>query len=735
MKLFKKSQLTIFAILGLVLIIVIAFFAFKSNSNGTELLKSQNNVVSFSSTSESLKGYINECLKQTSEEALAQYGLTDSYSKIEGYIQDNIEKCIDFSLYEKQGFEIVKSSPVVYITLLDETILITLKYPIDLKKDSSFSHIEEFKRDFQRTTYTKTDDVKNKDIYLSTENNAAHLKIPQGTKITMPDGKTIDKVSLKVIDNNFDGLANSAVVGSMAFEGKPDGAQFDPPIDLTLRFRKEDIPVGVDPKSLAVAWYDAENDMWRSVPSEVDLTSMTVKGEIKHFSNYAVVFNCNPKMGPRSEFDLKTLYTQQWRPSKPEDCDRETSFNLNYFSIIRKEGIFTSPVEFTKIESNRFTGEEYKGKEFYQNGELLKKNIPVRFASASPPLPQWKTEILYDKTEDIKLQNYYAQPIWYYKSVNDIGGTGILKFYITNTNGASCFPENYQLQTKIVTDINNIPETAKGSQGDIILVIQCSKDDNCNLNIENYFKSKSGERNSLSAKEENGLYVHVENKKGICAEAKGRLILNTGTITKEFIDETTMCSICGGDKETKCESYCPGIEGSGCKKGNSLCTGDKKCYQKASDCKVKEINLGNCNGGCDNLKCGDLSPGPDSPPSCYICMEYMLAYPESNAVSGLPGWVSILNVKDLKAEDIPLEKCKGNIKDLKPICDPVTQPTANLHYGISPKDGKCYPSCGQIGTLGKFTTKYFETPCFGNYIDAGIAWDIGNNYCCKPKTN
>jgi hypothetical protein len=69
----------------------------------------------------------------------------------------------------------------------------------------------------------------------------------------------------------------------------PEGASFNPGIEITFIYSAANLPQGVDENSLSLYYYDPASQKWIKLESRVDPTSDFVKATITHFSTYAIM--------------------------------------------------------------------------------------------------------------------------------------------------------------------------------------------------------------------------------------------------------------------------------------------------------------------------------------------------------------------------------------------------------------------------------------------------------------
>ena len=74
----------------------------------------------------------------------------------------------------------------------------------------------------------------------------------------------------------------------------PDGATFEPPIDLTINYDDSLVPELLAEKNLVVATCDTSNNEWEILESIVDPEKDTIKSKVSHFSLFAVLAPIHP---------------------------------------------------------------------------------------------------------------------------------------------------------------------------------------------------------------------------------------------------------------------------------------------------------------------------------------------------------------------------------------------------------------------------------------------------------
>ncbi|MBN2368391.1 hypothetical protein JXC34_05215 [Candidatus Woesearchaeota archaeon] len=199
----NKSQLTIFFIIGLLVIIVVGVVLYSLNSQKKE------DIVAESATDSKLSQNIlllnrmmEQCVKKLTKEVI-HYSYMNPY-KIGLYINTNIEKCMDWDFITFDGSNIERRSPSTYV-FIDDSILVHVNMFINLTEKDETYEATDFIYTIPRKTSIKIlqdsyGRVKKEVILLSTFLDA-QISIPEGTIITDESGNPliIDEISLTII--------------------------------------------------------------------------------------------------------------------------------------------------------------------------------------------------------------------------------------------------------------------------------------------------------------------------------------------------------------------------------------------------------------------------------------------------------------------------------------------------------------------------------------------------------
>jgi hypothetical protein len=140
----NKGQLTVFVILGIVLIILLGVFFMNLNSKNKTQFEN-NDINELDSSTQVVKMYINECILDLLRSNINKYGVDEkSKENIEWEILSNVNKCVSNENFINQGIEIKSGDPSLSIEI-DEIIQVELLMNVNIIKDSKESSLSSFK--------------------------------------------------------------------------------------------------------------------------------------------------------------------------------------------------------------------------------------------------------------------------------------------------------------------------------------------------------------------------------------------------------------------------------------------------------------------------------------------------------------------------------------------------------------------------------------------------------------
>ena len=130
-------------------------------------------------------------------------------------------------------------------------------------------------------------------IQATSQDGMLTITIPAGTIALDKNGNPLATLEVVVDESPPDPPEGAHIIG-LAYDLKPDGATFNPPIILTWRYDADALPEGVAEEDLVIAYYDETTSEWVELDSVVDTENDTVTASIEHFTCFALLGTVTP---------------------------------------------------------------------------------------------------------------------------------------------------------------------------------------------------------------------------------------------------------------------------------------------------------------------------------------------------------------------------------------------------------------------------------------------------------
>lgn len=293
----RGASISLFLILALAIAMTgILFYFIDASSRGNDPRNSVMQSINLDTEYNSLGVHVQGCLAEKTRKGIEEYGLKwTSEGKIEQLILAELDECIDFPYFENRGSEITRGTPTVDVKITDDAVTSDLNYPLALTVKQEIATAERFEYNLKREKQLLqgASPSNAEDHRLITEDFRAELIVPVGAKPSDASGLEADEpISINVLDRNFNALSNKIIVGNTVYDLGPDGARFDEPIKLKLRYDRSKLPSEADETDLRIVWYDETAGIWKAIPTEIDADNMMLEADIYHFSIYGVGYGC-----------------------------------------------------------------------------------------------------------------------------------------------------------------------------------------------------------------------------------------------------------------------------------------------------------------------------------------------------------------------------------------------------------------------------------------------------------
>ncbi len=184
----------------------------------------------------------------------------------------------------------------------------------------------------------------------SNDGNTA-ITIPVGTVATDENGDGLDWISIKRVDDPPPPPERIDIV--LAVDFGPDGATFNPPVELSIELTDEDL-LTIDPDNLTMAYYDESAGKW------VELVNVTIYGnqviaQVSHFTKFAVLIP--DEVDTTAENEVIVVVPEPVTTSIPEPFAVPESSAVPEPSIELEPDITPNPAE---TEIPEAVGEEFQ---------------------------------------------------------------------------------------------------------------------------------------------------------------------------------------------------------------------------------------------------------------------------------------------------------------------------------------------------------------------------------------
>jgi len=120
---------------------------------------------------------------------------------------------------------------------------------------------------------------------LSSAGDEVTLDIPSGTQMLDANGSPLETITLEELVTPPAPPPAGAIV--LAYDFGPDGATFEPAIELKLTYNPADLPEGVNEADLYIAWWDGTE--WVMLDSTVNTATHTISAFVSYFTSFALL--------------------------------------------------------------------------------------------------------------------------------------------------------------------------------------------------------------------------------------------------------------------------------------------------------------------------------------------------------------------------------------------------------------------------------------------------------------
>ena len=134
---------------------------------------------------------------------------------------------------------------------------------------------------------TDSQGVFTEEVTAVSDDNLLSATIEQNTVGQTAEGEPLGNITITQMTAPPAPPTDTTVIG-LTYDLGPDGATFDPPLDLSFSFDASLIPAGADPASMRVAYWDGSE--WVVLPNQtIDMVTGEIRVPVSHFTEFQII--------------------------------------------------------------------------------------------------------------------------------------------------------------------------------------------------------------------------------------------------------------------------------------------------------------------------------------------------------------------------------------------------------------------------------------------------------------
>src|SRR3989338_6871629 len=152
----QKAQLTVFIVLGLVILSVFALAMYVRVQTVETRVGSLEQQVDLQGERTALKLMVDDCLKQKTVRAIELYGINpdeETEGLITTFIEYDLSSCVDGGAFTAKGLGYEQGNPEVSASISDGAVDIRMTLPLTLTRGGSRATIQDFAYSLQKLRY------------------------------------------------------------------------------------------------------------------------------------------------------------------------------------------------------------------------------------------------------------------------------------------------------------------------------------------------------------------------------------------------------------------------------------------------------------------------------------------------------------------------------------------------------------------------------------------------------
>ncbi|MBD3203197.1 hypothetical protein GF327_02805 [Candidatus Woesearchaeota archaeon] len=291
-KINKKSDLTIYFIIGLVIILSMAIMLYLNNTYKKQIItNNENNIQNLNLKKQIVEYYVNGCIEKEFFDAKDFCGL-EKVVCIETWIKNNLKNCINKFGRNNPGLIINVGSSGIETINEKDSISIKIDMPIEIFLSDKRAELSEFNYVFIKTKFknignlVSEEGILNEDVSLYSSDKFFNIKLQKGTKIIFSEDENIDNVKISVgVEQKNDEEKN--IVGLYIYNLKPDGLQFEGNCKIKIYYDEK--KVDEEKNELVLMMREDESEIWKKIEEySWNKQQNYISAKLKHFSQASI---------------------------------------------------------------------------------------------------------------------------------------------------------------------------------------------------------------------------------------------------------------------------------------------------------------------------------------------------------------------------------------------------------------------------------------------------------------
>lgn len=145
---------------------------------------------------------------------------------------------------------------------------------------------------------------------IYTQNKDGRLYIDAGVRAKDMFGRALESVTLRSVPaDDLPGVGEGSAVFGRALKGGPDGATFDPAVEVSFTLTPEEWERLTAGEQFVVRWYNSKTEAWEPLETRVYPSIRMVTAKVSHFTLFAVYTEKKPVTVPEA------TATVSWTPT------------------------------------------------------------------------------------------------------------------------------------------------------------------------------------------------------------------------------------------------------------------------------------------------------------------------------------------------------------------------------------------------------------------------------------